>query len=175
MLTYTEAPLSKDQPRIKKLAVSEIQKSDPNNCKAKTKSGGQCRNTAMKGSDYCYIRFHGPINKPLPSRLLNFISNHSVGFIIAVILMLIPLSIEFHHYALEARSGVIDSAVPASTANISIGAGRFHFDNPDGIFLREGDMPILEVKLQSYHNHWFLPLRQRLLVTAIIRDASGKV
>lgn len=144
-----------------------------NRCNGKTKNGEPCRNFPMKGSDYCYIRFHGPSSKPFVSRILNLFRNRAETIITGVVLMMIPLGIAFHRYAMEAQSGVLDSINPASTANISSGAGRLHFDNPDGVFLREGSTPILEVKLQRHKRHWFLPSQQQLLVSATIRDATG--
>lgn len=65
----------------------------------------------------------------------------------------------------HAQVGVISSPVSAQVRYLSVGSTRFKIDSPDGVFLKDGELPILTLGLKS----------GKLLVSTTIRDAKGEM
>jgi hypothetical protein len=65
----------------------------------------------------------------------------------------------------NAQAGVITSTASAEVRYLSVGSTRFKIDSPDGVFLKDGDLPILTLNLKH----------GKLLVTTTIRDNHGQI
>jgi hypothetical protein len=65
----------------------------------------------------------------------------------------------------NAQAGVIMSPASAQVRYLSVGSARFKIDSPDGVFLKDRDLPVLTLSLK----------RGKLLVTTTIRDAKGEI
>lgn len=66
---------------------------------------------------------------------------------------------------LTATSGIITAPTQGAIRYLSVGASRFLIDTPDGVFLRDGNNPILSMHTKS----------GRLLVSTRIRDPKGNL
>ena len=133
-------------------------------CKAKTSRGDQCRNNAIPGTHYCYLRSHGASNEAPTKRLVNFIFNHLVS-IASLGLGVAVLFFYFHDRNTSATSGLIKSNGTASRKYIAVGSTRFIIDSPDNIFLREGTQPLVSLRIEN----------QKLYVSTTIRNKSGEI
>jgi hypothetical protein len=70
-----------------------------------------------------------------------------------------------HDKKVSAITGEISSAKRASVKYLSVGSTRFIIDSPDGVFLKDGDLPVFSMKL----------IKDKLLVTTTIRDSKGDI
>lgn len=133
-------------------------------CQGKTKSGDQCRNNALPGTNYCFLSAHGGSAASLPRRTGNFLRNN----ILAVVSLILGVTALFLWNAdhKQARTGGRLSAVQAAGEHyIAVGATLFKIDAPDGVFLREGNEPVLSIRIEG----------GKLMVSATIRDAAGNL
>ncbi len=75
----------------------------------------------------------------------------------------------FAYYKLDkqknALTGVISSPHSAEVKYLSIGSTRFIIDSPDGVFLKDGEQPVLTMNLND----------GKLMVSTIIRDTKGEI
>jgi len=133
-------------------------------CRAKTSRGNQCRNNAIPGTHYCYLKSHGASNATLTKRLINFIRNHLIGFV-SLGLGIAALLFYLHDKNITATSGLIKSDGTANRKYIAVGSTRFIVDSPDNIFLREGTQPLVSLRIEN----------QKLYVSSTIRNKNGEI
>lgn len=135
-----------------------------NRCQAKAKSGDQCKNNAISRTNYCYLKSHCKENVKFYKRIINFIQNNwlPIGSLLLAILMLVFYLQDKNK---ESFTGVIESSTKANTKYIAVGATRFIIDAPDNVFLREGNDPLLSLKI----------VNNKLFVTTYIRDSKGEL
>lgn len=133
-------------------------------CKAKTKSGDQCRNNPISGTNYCYIKAHGATDVSILKRIFNYIRNHLIG-VASLILGIVALVFYLHDKKIESTSGVLETDKTAKRKYIAVGGARFIIDSPDNIFLREGDQPIVLLRINN----------NRLFISFVIRDEQGDI
>ncbi|MGA2467067.1 MAG: hypothetical protein ABSH06_22295 [Thermodesulfobacteriota bacterium] len=94
-----------------------------------------------------------------------------VGLVIAAVSLAAAVIgiVSYHDYLKDkrehAQAGVLASPASAQVRYLSIGSTRFKIDSPDGVFLKDGNLPILTLSLKS----------GKLLVTTTIRDAKGQI
>jgi hypothetical protein len=138
-------------------------------CKAETKRGRQCGNNAISGSDYCHIKAHRSI-KEEPHRLVSraiwkAIRSHWIASIslLGSIVTIFAFLLYLQDKKVESTSGLLTSPSLTSFRYLTVGTVRFIVDSPDNVFLREGDTPILSLRL----------VNNRLLVSTMIRDMNG--
>lgn len=137
-------------------------------CIAKTRSGSRCRNEALPKSLYCHIKAHQAY-KPegLHKRLWTLIRLHwivSVG-LVASIVTIVGFILYLRDKRAEATAGSLNAPSLGSVKYLSVGTTRFLVDSPDNVFLRDGDTPVLSLKLSS----------SKLLVSTSIRNANGEL
>jgi hypothetical protein len=139
-------------------------------CKATTKNGDQCRNNSISGTSFCYISYHGQIQKTFLQKARNFFRNHWQALVAAISLPLTAISLFSVYWYLQdkklnATSGAISSAAESAAMSISVGSAEFHMLSKDGVVFDEGGDPLLSIRL----------LNGRLLVTTRVRDTSGGI
>lgn len=132
-------------------------------CKAKTRTGDQCRNNAIRGTGFCYVSSHGAIKKSLFARVINYIGNHPLVGLLALVIGIFSLWLYIRDRTTSSMSGVLKSSETATRKYISVGSTRFIVDAPDDVLLRDGDRPILSLR----------SVNQKLLVTTEIRNSAG--
>lgn len=112
-----------------------------------------------------------PKKPPMKSKwyllLLKHLKKH--WGVYATILSLVLGIVSLTYYILDKRrtalSGQLSSPHSATVKYLSVGSTRFIIDSPDGIFLKDGDMPILRMNLHD----------GELMVSTTIRDSNGKI
>jgi len=138
-------------------------------CKASTRSGDQCRNSAIPGTSFCYISTHGGISKTWGQRVSNFIQNKWVALALGVVsIVALVLTAVGLYWAYGARkstvtSGVLSSPPQESAMSISVGSAEFVMLSTDGVVFDDGKNPLLSIRHAD----------GRLLVTVEIRDEHG--
>lgn len=133
-------------------------------CKAKTRTGDQCRNNAISGTDHCYIRLHGAGQVSFVKRASNYSINHWLD-IVSLILGILALIYYFQDKNIETFTGSLKPPENAKGQILAVGVARFIIDSPDNVFLREGDQPLLSLKIEN----------GKLLVGTIIRNSKGEI
>lgn len=137
-------------------------------CKARTREGDQCRNNAIPGTEYCYIKSHGCQKILFHKRALNFVRNHWIGIfsvIVTLVLAYIPLRYYFQDKRQTSLHGSLYSKKTANRKYIAVGCTLFIIDSPDDVFIRDGNDPVLSLKM----------INNKLYVSAIIRDNNGNL
>jgi hypothetical protein len=136
-------------------------------CQAKTKTGDQCRNNAIRGTEFCYISSHGKIAKSPWQRIANFFRNEWMALVAVVSLSIGAASLYwyFQDKHRNATSGVISSSTESQALSISVGSAEFRMLSKDGVVFAEGDDSLLSIHLRN----------GKLLVTTQIRDANGNL
>jgi len=137
-------------------------------CQARTRHGTPCRNNAMHGSSFCYLTSHGAAGAPFSKRLLNAIANHRPAVTIGLVGSLASIVSLKWYYGDRARatlSGVLDARPVATRPYLSVGTTRFIVEEPNGVFLRDGNQPLLRFRLSE----------GALFVTTAIYDADSNI
>lgn len=122
----------------------------------------------MHGTSFCYLTSHGAGGAPVLKRVVNAIVNHWLFVILSVVGSLASILSIMGYYADRPQavfSGVLDARPIATRPYLSVGTTRFVVEEPNGVFLRDGDQPLLRFRLSN----------GALLVTATIFDAEGKL
>ena len=138
-----------------------------NQCNATTRSGGRCRNNAIPGYQSCFIASHGGRTASSSQRFLNALKNHwfSALSIIASLITIIGFWLYLHDQQLNTQAGKIEGPTFQSQRYLSVGSARFIIDEPNGIFLKDGELPVLSLNERN----------GQLLVSTTIRDAKGDI
>ncbi|HVF49722.1 MAG TPA: hypothetical protein VNA19_06530 [Pyrinomonadaceae bacterium] len=127
----------------------------PKQCKAKIKTGKQCGNNAISGTDFCYLRTHCGSAVQLNKRFFNAVRNHWItavsllGVLITSIGFLLYLqdkSAATQESRLNATSGVLSASATNPIENISVGSKRFFLTSKDGVFLRDKEAAVLSLR-----------------------------
>jgi hypothetical protein len=136
-------------------------------CKAKTRNGDQCRNHAIRGTEFCYISSHGQIQKSIGQKTRNFLRNQWLALVaIASLALGIPaLYWHFQDKNRSATSGVLSSSILSGVMSISVGSAEFRMLSKDGTVFDEGGDPLLSIHLRN----------AKLLVSTRVRDANGNL
>jgi hypothetical protein len=142
-------------------------------CKAKTQSGERCRNNAIPGMKYCYIRSHGDIRKPLIARMVNLVQNHWLTAIAAAGVAVVGLALgvwtlvrDVQKERREAISGVLTPMQLNTLPDfVAVGGVLFRVNTPDGVLLRDGGSPLISMRISE----------NKMLVSAIVTDDNGDV
>lgn len=136
-------------------------------CQAKIRNGDQCRNNAIPGTNFCYLKSHGASQAALYKRFYNFLRNHlglSIG-IIGLGIAVFSLHLYFQDKRLSSTVGLLKSNTNAQRKYIAVGSSRFIIDSPDNVFLREGDEPLVTLRTEN----------EKLYVSAKIRSKEGEL
>src|SRR6267142_2020529 len=118
-------------------------------CKGKTKAGDQCRNNAISGTNFCYLKMHVAPGQSFGKRFLNYLVNQYwlgalavVGVVLAVISMWSYLQDKKHN----ANSGSLSPYVEEAGLYLSVGGSRFILaPSARGVFLVDQGQPILTI------------------------------
>lgn len=113
------------------------------------------------------MKSHRPIEQKLHKRTWKFICGHLISTIALVgsIVTILGFLLYLHDKKIDSISGVLTASQTGSVKYISVGATRFIVDSPDGVFLRDGELPVLSVRL----------INERLLVSTSIRNKVGEI
>jgi hypothetical protein len=118
--------------------------------RGKTRAGDQCRNNAIPGTDFCYVRAHVAPGQPIYKRVLNFLANRyleSVFTIAGLILALIMLGFYFQDRMHSATSGSLTPLVDESGIYLSVGKTRVILaPSAKGVFLTDHEEPVLTIQ-----------------------------
>lgn len=133
-------------------------------CKAKTNKGDQCKNNAIPGTNFCYLKSHRKDQAKFYQLLINFIGNHFFK-IISVALTILSLFLYFHDKKLDSTTGVLLSEDNARERILAIGCSRFIIKSNDNVLLRDNGSPLLSLKI----------IEDKLFVSTIIRNESGEI
>lgn len=108
-----------------------------------------------------------PDNSLIFVGILKFIRKHSKAAIVlfALIVTILAFMLYFHDKRVRSTSGVLVASPFASVQYLSVGRARFIVDSPDNVFFRDGDDPVLSLRLVD----------NRLLVSTRIRNANGEL
>ena len=138
-------------------------------CIAQTKTGARCRNNAIPGTDYCYIGSHGEEHKPVAARLRNWIVNNwlgAAGLLIRLLFGIVTL-VGFLWYRQDRRqqatSGLMKPVSSAYPRYVAVGGVLFEIHTPNGTLLRDGDDPLVSVRIAD----------GRMLVSAKLKNERG--
>ncbi len=131
-------------------------------CRARTREGDQCRNNAIAGTTYCYVSAHGGAEAPLLARAQNFIRSHWFATC-SLFLAVLPLGLYYIDKKHQATSGTLAGSANADRRTVLIGNARLFPDAPDGVLFRDGNDPLLSLKIVD----------GKLLVTTTVRDEKG--
>jgi hypothetical protein len=136
-------------------------------CKAKTATGDQCRNNAIRSTDFCYISSHGRIRKNFWQKSTNFLRNEWLNLIAVTSLIIAAPGIYWHFKDKQgnATSGVISSSSESQVLSISVGSAQFRMLSKDGVVFAEGDDSLLSIHLRN----------GKLLVSTQVQDANGNL
>jgi len=136
-------------------------------CRAKTTDGNQCRNKAIPGTNFCYVKSHCAIPQSFPKRALNYFRNRLQG--IATVVFLFTTAVGFYWHWEDKKShsisGVLKSFDGRSAQFPILSVGRNHvlLASPNGVFLSDGKEPLLSLKIED----------TRLIVSTVIRNEKG--
>jgi len=133
-------------------------------CKSKTSQGKPCRNNAIPGTDYCYLKSHSASIATISERIKNYLLNHILS-IIALALTVTALVFYFHDKKINATSGLIEADGIAKRKYIALGGALFSIDSPDNVFLRDGVKPQISLRVEN----------QKLFVSSTVRDGNGEI
>ena len=150
-------------------------------CKGLNRLGGRCRNEAVPGGSYCHIASHANSASTWPRRSAEFLQSHPIVTGIAFIAALVTL-VGFCKQIVDARhsatSGVLSPIDSSPAKYLSIGGVKFEEENPQGIFMKDGDDPILSVR-ESYARSgqclWLWPCVKQILVSVKLKNAKGEL
>jgi len=136
-------------------------------CKARTKSGDQCRNNAIPGTEYCYISSHGQIVKPFLKKWFNFFQNNWQLAIAIISLCLAVAGVYWRFYDkwIAATAGKISSPIQSAGMSISVGSAEFRMLSKDGVVFIDGSDPLLSIALEN----------GKLVVSTQVRDENGNI
>ena len=100
-------------------------------------------------------------------RIWQHIRNHLGTY--ATLLSLVLGIASYAYYKLDKKitslTGVISSPHSAQIKYLSVGSTRFIIDSPDGVFLKDGNQPVLTMSLND----------GKLLISTTIRDTKGAI
>lgn len=111
-----------------------------------------------------------PVGRGLLRRLAQYVNRPArlVVYIVSLAAAVIGI-VSYVEYLKDKRQnaqvGVISSPASAQVRYLSVGSTRFRIDSPDGVFLKDGELPILSLSLKS----------GKLLVSTTIRDDKGEL
>src|SRR5579862_3419379 len=118
-------------------------------CRGKTKSGDQCRNNAIPGSDFCYVKAHVAPGQGILSRLLNFLANKywvAILGLLGLILGVVSLWLYVQDRRRTATSGMLEPVAPEAGIYISVGRSRVILaPSTKGVFLTDRGEPVLTI------------------------------
>jgi type II secretory pathway pseudopilin PulG len=137
-------------------------------CKAKTQLGDQCKNNAIQGTPHCYLSAHGGNQSALLTRALNLFVNQKVLAIVGIVgtfVTIFSLGVYFRDKQLQATSGVLSGTGTAEQRLVLLGGIPISFNSADGVILRDGQEPLLRVRL----------IDGKLYVNAKIRNERGEL
>ena len=137
-------------------------------CGAKTRFGERCRNNAIPGHKFCYIASHGGRTAKFSQRFFNALQNHPLVLVVTIVASLITITgfgLYLRDQRLNTQAGKIEGPAFQNRRYLSVGSARFIIDEPNGTFLKDGDLPVLSLKERN----------GQLLVSTTIRDAEGHV
>lgn len=134
-------------------------------CKGFTKTGKQCKNKAIPGTDYCYISHHRDMNVICTKRVYNWFINNIISLItvFSTILGIIVFYDSFYDKYASSLSGIIDSTADARIKIISIGGIKVISESLDGVLVADNEEPVLSISINS----------NLLYVSAKIRGDNG--
>ncbi len=135
-------------------------------CKAKTQLGDQCKNNAIQGTQHCYLSAHGGDKSTFLRRVFNFFANQKVLAIVGIlgtVGTLFSIGIYFRDQRRQVTSGFLSGTGNAEELLVLLGGIPISFNSENGVVLRDGQEPLLRVRLSD----------TRLYVTTKIRDESG--
>ena len=95
-------------------------------CQAKITTGDQCRNNAIRGTDYCYLRSHCAGCISWCRRAQNFISNkkYLISLILALLIFITGITIDYYMRKKQAFYGIINTKDIACKKTLAIGGIR---------------------------------------------------
>jgi hypothetical protein len=148
-------------------------------CTANTKSGNKCRNRSLPGTSYCHIKAHRSAKQEnIGKRTGGFIRDHwiAIASLIASIVTIVAFIFYLRDKKTEVTTGLLNKKIEATTGvlnaptsgevkYLSVGTTRFVIASPDNVFLRDGESPVLSLRL----------VENRLLVSTTIRNAKGDI
>jgi hypothetical protein len=122
----------------------------------------------MRGSQFCYLKSHGAGNSPMLPRILNAFGNHWLVICLGIVGSVASIVSAIWYYADRshaALTGILDARPIATRPYLSVGATRFAIDEPNGVFLRDGNHPLFRFHLSG----------GRLFVTTTMYDKDGNL
>jgi hypothetical protein len=150
-------------------------------CEARTKAGGQCRNSALAGRSFCYIKSHGGSELSFAQRFANRFQNHWLVISIVFLFTVAGLYIGIHQLILyyrdksrEPSTGQLSGKVVNEQQQFVINVGSNTF-KLGGEILRTG----LDIgTLMRFRNH--IPIKlynenNRLMFDVAVHDEDGKL
>lgn len=137
----------------------------PQQCKASTRSGNQCRNNALPDSDYCHMQSHRPVAEAEWSPALSFVKDHWFASVslIAALIGILAFVFYLNDKRTSAMSGELVSRESGHARYLSVGGERFKIDSPAGVLFRDQEMPLVSMSLVG----------NKLLVSTSIRGKEG--
>jgi hypothetical protein len=135
-------------------------------CKGKTKFGDQCRNNAIPGTTFCYLRSHRAPGQTSLRIYWNFLWNHSLSVVavLSLLLAIIPLLLYIQDRKHDATSGVMTPSDEALPVYVSVGGSRFILaPSTGGVFLRDGNDPVISFRIAG----------GKMLVSTKIKNEKG--
>jgi hypothetical protein len=137
-------------------------------CRGRTRDGSRCKNNAIPGTKSCYLASHGGYTASPSRRVRNYIANHPLFLLLCAVgsvASVVALSWAYSDRLREAYEGLITAPRGAEMTYLAVGATRFTIEGPRGVFLRDGETPLLSLKL----------VNDALLVSTVIRDPAGNI
>lgn len=141
-------------------------------CKAKVSNGVRCKNNAIPGKKYCYVKAHGADNETLYRRFWNWIDNHPLvkRFFWGISLVSISIAVfNLYNYFQDkhkrATVGIINAPDKVTLPIISLGGARFLISSLDGAVLKDGNETLLTVKITD----------KKMLVTTVIKNKDNEI
>lgn len=161
--------------------LKSLNRHPPRQCKARTKNREQCRNNAIPGKAFCFIKSHGAHKTNWGQRFVNLFQNHWLGVSILLLISICgllftvyQLYLYYHDKSRESSTGQLSGKIvnDQQSFTINIGGNTVYLDSEKlktgfniGELLRvRNNIPI---KLYNENN--------RLMFDIAIHDEDGKL
>jgi hypothetical protein len=148
-------------------------------CEGFNRDGTRCRNEALPGQRSCHITAHDENRITLRRRLAEFLRSHPIvtglGFV-AAILGIIAFCLLISANQQNTTSGTLSPDGTAAARYISFGGPRFEEKNRDGIVAKDGDDPILTVRMRFFRSArclWLWNCKRQMLVSTKLKNLKG--
>lgn len=132
-------------------------------CQAKTKTGDQCKNNAIPGTDFCYLKSHGSGHVNCLKRALNVLVNKWSTFLIMILLAVITIVVTLQVIQDNPSSGVIETEDEATEKTLAIGGIKIILETSNDVVVRDNGEPVLSIRMEE----------NKLFVSAVIRGDNG--